>query len=107
MHDSLDQAVRRFMLGILLGVGCIVFVTGSLVLAACKGGVGPPQLAAGCGGWVVCVVLCLALPFALVGMPSKIKEDAICSVTVKVCEAVKNACDICWAKDPCTNPCQK
>lgn len=112
MHKSLEQAVGRFMLGILLGVGCIVFVTGTLVLGAFKkmksnDGVKPQEWLAGCGGWSVCVVLCLALPFILVGMPSKIKEDAVCSVTVKVCEAVKSACDICWAKDPCTNPCQK
>jgi hypothetical protein len=107
MHKSLDQAVQRFMLGILLGVGGIVFVTGSLGMAAYKSGkdIDAKQIAMAAGGWCCAVILGLALPFVLTGTPESIKEKAVCSITTQVCEAVKSACAICWAKDPCKDPC--
>lgn len=111
MHQSLKEAVQRFMLGILLGVGGIVFVTGSMGMAffkAAKSGNTPPkqQMLMAFGGWCCCVILGLALPFVLTGTPDTIKQKAVCKITTTVCEAVKEACSICWAKDPCTDPCK-
>jgi len=108
MHQSLENAVARFTVGILLGVGGILFVTGSGVLTAYKMGLKEMKLqhvASGCLIWCAAVVMGLTLPFVLTGTPETIKEQAVCSITKTVCEAVKNACDICWASDPCTDVC--
>jgi len=111
MHKSLADAVLRFMIGILLGVGSIVGFTVMGALTAYKvvkggGSIGAKQIASACGMWCLAVVMGLALPFVLTGTPESIKEQAVCSITKTVCEAVKNSCDICWASDPCQNPCQ-
>jgi hypothetical protein len=107
MHQSLDAAVARFTVGILIGVGSILFVTGSGAVTAYKkrSEMDRKQVAYGCVLWCAAVIMGLALPFVLTGTPETIKEQAVCSITKTVCEAVKNACDICWANDPCTDVC--
>jgi len=110
MHQSLANAVARFTVGILVGVGGILFVTGSgafTVYKMVKGNVkiGLKHVLSGCAIWCAAVIMGLTLPFVLTGTPETIKEQAVCSITKTVCEAVKNACDICWASDPCTDVC--
>merc|ERR1712224_923278 len=65
--------------------------------------IGLKHVLSGCAIWCAAVIMGLTLPFVLTGTPETIKEQAVCSITKTVCEAVKNACDICWASDPCTD----